>query len=121
MHTEYTPALTPEWDLQLGADGSLKMLTGTEAISQNIANECRCFRGGLFYYQDHGVPWLNDVLAQKFQRVLLVSRLREAVLYAISADQLKEISLESFDSSTRTVRGQIKFVTKEGENVVAQI
>ena len=31
-----TPELTADWDLQLGSDGSLKMLSGTAGIAQNV-------------------------------------------------------------------------------------
>lgn len=121
MHTDYTPKLNEDWDLQIGADGNLKMLTGIEATSQNIANECRCFKGGLFYYQDHGIAWFSDQLGQRFQRALLVNRLRDAALNVIDADRLRNIEIESYDVQERTVKGRMEILTKEGENAVAHI
>lgn len=121
MHTKYTAKLSPDWDLQVGPDGNLQMLKGTEATCQNIANECRCFKGGLFYYQEHGIAWFNDQLAQKFRRSLIVSRLREAALNVVSAERIKNIDIKAFDTSTRTVIGQIEILTEDGVNAIAQL
>ena len=45
-----TPELTADWDLQLGSDGSLKMLSGTAAIAQNVACAV-AFAAGAFSFR----------------------------------------------------------------------
>lgn len=116
-----TPELTADWDLQLGSDGSLKMLSGTAGVAQNVACACRCFRGGCFFFQDYGIDWFSDALAQKFQRSLIASRLMEKALAVQGVESVDSVTITGLDSDSRTVAGEVKITTQEGENVSAQL
>ncbi len=116
-----TPELTADWDLQLGSDGSLKMLSGSAGIAQNVACACRCFKGGCYFYQDQGIAWFNDALSKKFQRTLIASRITEAALAVQGVSAVKSVLIDGLDSETRTVAGEVQIVTEEGENVAARI
>ena len=116
-----TPELTADWDLQLGSDGSLKMLSGSAGIAQNVACACRCFMGGCYFYQDYGIAWFNDALAQKFQRTLIASRIMEKALAVQGVTAVNSVTIDGLDSETRIVTGEVNLETEEGENVAAQL
>ncbi len=116
-----TPELTADWDLQLGSDGSLKMLSGSAGIAQNVACACRCFTGGCYFYQDYGIQWFNDALAQKFQRTLIASRIMEKALAVQGVTAVNSVTIDGLDSETRIVTGEVNIETEEGENVAAQL
>lgn len=116
-----TPELTADWDLQLGSDGSLKMLSGTAGIAQNVACACRCFRRGCFFFQDYGIDWFSDALAQKFQRSLIASRVMEKALTVQGVESVNSVSIAGLDSESRSVTGEVKITTQDGENVAAQL
>lgn len=119
--TNYTPALSADWDLQIGEDGQLLMLRGTEAICQNVANEGRCFKSGLYFFQDHGIDWFSDQLGKKVQRSVIASSLREAALAVDGVSGVRSITINSLDNETRTLTGTIEITTDEGENGRAEI
>lgn len=121
MANSYTPKLTSDWDLQLGADGNFLMVRGVEGIAQNIANACMNFRGGLFYFRDSGIAWFTDALGQKFQRALIASRMREAAEQVEGVASVDSVTIEEMDTKTRTVKGLILFTTDQGENGKAYI
>ena len=116
-----TPELTADWDLQLGSDGSLKMLSGAAGIAQNVACACRCFQGGCYFYQSYGIAWFNDALAKKFQRTLIASRIMETSLAVQGVAEVKSVTIDGLDSESRIVTGDVQIVTEEGENVAARI
>ena len=116
-----TPALSADWDLQLGSDGSLKMLSGPAGIAQNVSCACRCFQGGCYFYSDLGIAWFSDALAQKFQRTLIASRIMDKALTVQGVTAVKAVTIDGLDSESRTVTGEVQIETEEGENVAAQL
>lgn len=116
-----TPELSDDWDLQLGPDGGLKMLSGTAGIAQNVACACRCFKGGCFFFQDHGIAWFSDALAQKLQKTLIASRVMEAALAVQGVVSVTSVTIDGLDASTRSVTGEVQIETEEAENVSARI
>ena len=120
-HTEKTLSLGADWDLVIGADGGLAVLTGDEATIQNVCNEGRCFSGDLYFYSGHGVEWFDLQLGKRVQESVLTARLREAALYVPAVQSVKSIELSDLNSSNRTLRGTISIVTKDGKDGTASI
>ena len=120
-HTNYTLALTDDWDIYVAADGSLATKTGIDEVCQNVANECRCFKGGLYYYQEHGIAWFEDQLGKKLDKALVESRIRNAALFVVGVGQIKNIRFEEYDSETRTYHGRIELITEGGESGTVDI
>lgn len=117
-HTNFTLALTSDWDIYVAPDGSLATLDGINATCQNVANECRCFKGGLYFYQEHGIAWFEDQLGKKLDKSLVLSRIREAALNVVGIGQIKSIDFESYDSETRTFHGRIELITENGSGSI---
>ncbi len=117
----YTPDLGTVWDFSVGADGNLKMREGADAIAQNVSCEGKCFKGGCFYYDQHGIDWFTDALGKKFQKSIIAVRLREAALSVQGVESVESVTINALDLDTRTVSGEVVIKTEEDENVTARI
>ena len=119
-HTNNTLELSENWDLKIGADGSLKRVTGKDATLQNVANECRCFRDDLFFERDRGVDWFRAQLGQVPQKQVMRTKLRET---AQTVDGVKSVESVEVGQLTkdRSLGGQIIIETTEGENGTVNI
>lgn len=120
-HTTYTLALTDDWDIYVADDGSLATKKGINATCQNVANECRCFKGGLYFFQDHGIAWFEDQLGKRLDKAIVEGRIRNAALYVVGVGQIKSIKFESYDTVTRTYHGRIELITEGGESGTVDI
>lgn len=116
MTNAFTPTLTSDWDLQLGADGNLLMSKGAPAIAQNISCACKNFKGGLWFFQDFGIDWFSDALEQKFRKSLIASRIRQTAQAVEGVRSVDAVNIDDLDTETRTVTGEVLFTTEEGEN-----
>lgn len=117
----YTADLGSEWDLQVGADGNLKMRSGADAVAQNVSCEGKCFKGGCYFNDQHGIEWFDDALGKKFQKSIIAMRLREAALGVQGVKSVKSVDIDSLDLDARTVTGELHITTTEDENVTARI
>ena len=112
----YTPELSGNWDLQIGADGNLRMLSGTAGIVQNVACAGKSFKGGLYFFAETGIDWFTDALAQKFRRPIIAARLREAAESVQGVQAVETVKVADMDTESRTVSGEIIIETLEGQN-----
>lgn len=119
-HTSNTLELSENWDLKIGADGSLKRVTGKDATIQNVANECRCFRDDLFFERDRGVNWFNAQLGQVPQKQVMRTKLREAALTVDGVQSVESVEIAQL-TKDRSLGGQIIIETSEGENGTVNI
>lgn len=116
-HTQYTLALTTDnWDLSVGAGGSLKTLKKDEAILQNVCNECRCFTDDLYFDRDRGIPWFNDQLGQKLRPAITQSDLRQAASRVDGVESVDEVNLTFLSDQDRTLHAEIEVTTENGLN-----
>lgn len=116
-HTQYTLALTTDnWDLSIGADGSLKTLKKDEAILQNVCNECRCFTDDLYFDRDRGIPWFDDQLGQKLRPAITQSDLRQAASRVDGIESVDEVNLTFLSDQDRTLHAEIEVTTENGLN-----
>ena len=113
-HTANTWALSPDWDLELDGNGNPKMLTGVEAVCQNVANECRLFLHDAYFRYGEGIDWFTDQLGQKIQESVLMSRLRNAALSVDGVLSVQSIEITELDQKTRTLHGVVNLNTVYG-------
>ena len=118
-YTAYLDA--KDWDFRVGADGNLKMKEGADAIAQNVSCEGKCFKGGCFYFSEHGLDWFSDALGLKFQKSIISVRLREAALAVQGVKSVESVTINALDLASRTVTGEVVIKTTEDENVTARI
>ena len=137
-HTRKTLMLDRNWDLCLekgfvwrektvnGATvrykaASLKLAEGAYATAQNVANECRLFTNDAYFDQDRGIPYYLIALGRKLSPSVLRARLRDAAYLVEDVEDVTDVVLESLDTETRRVTGEIQFTSKEGENASVEL
>ena len=120
-HTRKTLLLNSQWDLTLDKGGRIAVAEGAYATAQNVANECRLFTHDAYFEQERGIPYYLITLGHKLSASVLRARLRDAAELVEDVQEVTGVELESLDTETRRVTGEIKFTSKEGENASVEL
>ena len=137
-HTRKTLMLDRNWDLCLEKGfvwrektvngstvrfkaASLKLAEGAYATAQNVANECRLFTNDAYFDQDRGIPYYLIALGHNLSPSVLRARLRDAAELVEDVQTVTGVELESLDTETRKVTGEIQFTSKEGERASVEL
>lgn len=107
------------WDLCLDAAGNWAIADDPYALAQDVACAIRTFLNDVWYDKTLGIPYFQSILGKTppisvFQEYMvnaaLGARPQTADLYVKSAVCV----VQSFDSTTRAVVGQVQFVDSNG-------
>ena len=120
-HTRKTLLLDSNWDLCLDKAGRIAVADGAYATAQNVANECRLFTNDAYFETERGIPYYLVALGQKLSPSVLRARLRDAALLVEDVEDVTDVVLESLDTETRRVTGEIQFTSVEGENASVEL
>jgi len=120
-HTRKTLLLNGNWDLTLDKGGRIAVADGAYATAQNVANECRLFTDDAYFEPERGIPYYLIALGRKLSPSVLRARLRDAAFLVDDVEDVTDVVLESLDTETRKVTGEIQFTSKEGENASVEL
>ena len=120
-HTRKTLLLNSQWDLTLDKSGRISVADGAYATAQNVANECRLFSNDAYFEPERGIPYYLIALGRKLSPSVLRARLRDAAYLVEDVEDVTDVVLESLDTETRRVTGEIQFTSKEGENASVEL
>ena len=120
-HTRKTLLLDSNWDLCLDKAGRIAIAEGAYATAQAVANECRLFTDDAYFEPGRGIPYYLIALGRKLSPSVLRARLRDAAMLVEDVEDVTEVVLESLDTETRRVTGEIQFVSVEGENASVEL
>lgn len=120
-HTRKTLLLDSNWDLCLDKAGRIAIAEGAYATAQAVANECRLFTDDAYFEPDRGIPYYLVALGKKLSPSVLRARLRDAAMLVDDVEDVTEVVLESLDTETRRVTGEIQFTSREGENASVEL
>ena len=120
-HTRKTLLLDQQWDLTLDKSGRIAVAEGAYATAQNVANECRLFTQDAYFEPNRGIPYYLIALGRKLSPSVLRARLRDAAYLVEDVEDVTDVVLESLDTETRRVTGEIQFTSKEGENAAVDL
>ena len=120
-HTRKTLLLNGNWDLTLDKSGRIAVVDGAYATAQNVANECRLFTNDSYFEPGRGIPYYLIALGRKLSPSVLRARLRDAAYLVEDVEDVTDVVLESLDTETRRVTGEIQFTSKEGENASVEL
>lgn len=115
-HSAYTPKLSADWDLELDASGNLALSKSSEAIAQNVANECRLFKNDAYFRFEDGAEWFPIQLGEKVNRSLVANQLRKSAEAVDGVARVIGVTFDEFDLETRKLSGKIEFLTTEGQH-----
>ena len=112
MHTRRTLSLNHKtWDIEIDDLGLIKITEGAMATAQNVANEARLFTKDAYFIQDRGIPYFATTLGHRTNDVVLRAYLRQAALSVPDVAEVLDITVTSFDKTTRKLSGDIRFRT----------
>lgn len=120
-HTRKTLLLDSNWDLCLDKAGRIAIAEGAYATAQAVANECRLFTDDAYFEPERGIPYYLVALGRKLSPSVLRARLRDATYLVEDVEDVTEVVLESLDTETRRVTGEIQFTSREGENASVEL
>ena len=120
-HTRKTLLLNGDWDLTLDKSGRIAVAEGAYATAQNVANECRLFTQDAYFEPSRGIPYYLIALGRKLSPSVLRARLRDAAYLVEDVEDVTDVVLESLDTETRRVTGEIQFTSKEGEDAAVDL
>ena len=120
-HTRKTLLLDSNWDLCLDKAGRIAIAEGAYATAQAVANECRLFTDDAYFEPGRGIPYYLIALGRKLSPSVLRARLRDAAYLVEDVEDVTDVVLESLDTETRRVTGEIQFTSKEGENASVEL
>ena len=120
-HTRKTLLLDSNWDLCLDKAGRIAIAEGAYATAQAVANECRLFTDDAYFEPGRGIPYYLIALGRKLSPSVLRARLRDAAMLVEDVEDVTEVVLESLDTETRRVTGEIQCTSKEGENASVEL
>jgi hypothetical protein len=120
-HTRKTLLLDKHWDICLDKAGRIAVAEGPYATAQAVANECRLFTDDAYFEPDRGIPYYLIALGRKLSPSVLRARLRDAAYLVEDVDDVTDVVLESLDTETRRVTGEIQFTSKEGEDASVEL
>ena len=100
---------TDPLDVQLDEDGDilidedgLHLTSGIEAVAQLCSIAVKLFKGEWFKDLDKGVPWFQEILGEKFDKILVEARLTETLVSVPGVVEVLSLDA-SFDRATRRV------------------
>ena len=120
-HTRKTLLLDSNWDLCLDKAGRIAIAEGAFATAQAVAIECRLFTDDAYFEPNRGIPYYLVALGRKLSPSVLRARLRDAAMLVDDVEDVTEVVLESLDTETRRVTGEIQFTSREGENASVEL
>ena len=120
-HTRKTLLLNGNWDLTLDKSGRIAVAEGAYATAQAVANECRLFTQDAYFEPGRGIPYYLIALGRKLSPSVLRARLRDAAFLVEDVEDVTDVVLESLDTETRKVTGEIQFTSKEGEDASVEL
>ena len=120
-HTRKTLLLNSQWDLCLDKGGRIAIAEGAYATAQNVANECRLFTNDACFETERGIPYYLIALGHKLSPSVLRARLRDAAELVEDVQAVTSVELESLDTETRRVTGEIQFTSREGEDASVEL
>jgi len=87
-------------DLYFDSDGGLVMVTDAEAVGQHARERLQTFAGEWFLDTTIGVPWLTQILAQRYDPALAEAVTKAVLLGTDGVTGISSFSV-SFDRLTR--------------------
>ena len=111
-------ALSPAtWDLTLDSTGNLALLTGPNALAQDVACAISTFLGEMYYDTTQGIPWLSQVFGQQFSPSLVSSLIVAQVLQVPGVVSNPAPKVEGLTIANRKVSGTVNFTDSTGQSL----
>ena len=108
--------LNPEtWDLEIDAQRNIAKAGSPYAMAQDVATECRLYKGEYLFDTTQGIPYGN-ILGDKFNKVYFEAQLERAALAVPNV--VKAAAFTKIESKgLRKIGGYIKVTDNENREI----
>ena len=108
--------LNPEtWDLEIDAQRNIATAESPYARAQDVATECRLYKGEYLFDTTQGIPYGN-ILGDKFNKVYFEAQLERAALAVPNV--VKAVAFTKIESKgLRKIGGYIKVTDNENREI----
>lgn len=89
-------------DLYLDATGNIATVTNAQAVGEHVRQRLQTYSGEWFLNTDVGVPWLSEILGQRYNPALAESVVKAEILRTEGVTGISSFSV-SFNRDTRGV------------------
>lgn len=105
---------TDTWDVLI-VNNDLGVVTGVDAIIQNVRQRLQFFFGEFFLNQSIGIPWIQLIFTKNVSRELVDSILKAEIIKTPGIERLRQFSMD-VDAVTRKLN--VAFVADATEGLV---
>jgi len=105
--------LTDDWDLVSNSSGNIATASDVYSMAQDVATACRLFLGELWYNNQAGIPYFQNVLGNHPKRSLLKEYLKNAAL-TVPGVVDAVVYIDSLEN--RKLVGRIRFTDATGKS-----
>lgn len=102
------------WDLALDRAGNIAISRDLYAIAQDVASACRVFTQDLYFDQEAGIPYLEEILGHNRYSLALYRTQLEDQAKTVPEVETAQAILSTM--SGRIVTGRIEFTTTDGRS-----
>lgn len=95
------------------SNGDLALITGSDAVLQDIHRRLRTFLGEWFLDIEAGVPYYQDILKKNPNPQVVATVIQNAILGTLGVIELQEFDSQ-LDSTARQLTVTFKALTTEG-------
>jgi hypothetical protein len=103
--------LTDDWDLTVDSFGNIAVANAPYAIAQDVASECKLWKGEARYDTTKGIPYETSILGRLPPPAKLMAWYKEAAEGVPGVAESKVI----LQYGNRTLSGQIQCTLEDGE------
>jgi len=100
-------------DIEIGTDGDLILVTGLDAIRQDLETRLKFFRGEWDLDTRLGIPYFDEILIKAPDLNVVRSLFRDAILSTAGVLRLTRLDLD-YEGTTRTLSIRFDCQTTEG-------
>lgn len=107
-----TLLLDENWDLTVDDSGNIAVATGAYAQAQDAASQIKLFTGELYYDNDQGIPYWEQILGQTPRPPLIIAKYNQA---AKLVPGVVRATTEIVSVAGRTLTGTVFIADADGE------
>ena len=108
--------ITAQGDLQL-IGHQINLVSGTDAIAQQIQIRCKFFLGEFFLNQQLGIPYYREILIKNPNLAVIRDIFRQAIEGVPGIDRVVDLDA-TIDNATRTLRLSFSAILDTDEELV---
>ena len=104
------------WDCLLDSNNNIALASNPYSIAQDVASAIRLFLGELYYNNNKGVPYFDQILGQSDLNDAVLTMSAQAELAALTVPEVVQARCTGlfYNSTTRQLTGTVEIIDLTG-------